>query len=263
MDLSFGKKKKKSGPDQPAAAGPEQQGAAFAPTGLPQVDLLPPEVRDGRRLGARRRILTYAVLGVLAAVVLAIGGTYVVKLTADNRLEDANNRSTQLAAEKKKYSEVVGVIKSIDSTKKVRDFSVVTEINWADYIDAIASQLPDGVTIDSFDIEEASPTDSAPDASDPTLATGLGTITFVATSPSLPDASDWADALNIVPGLQDATIIDSSLAESVSGSGSAKATYSVNVSVQVNAEALAHREFNDTEVSTDGSTSSDKDGDNK
>ncbi|GAA2248185.1 hypothetical protein GCM10010401_22560 [Rarobacter faecitabidus] len=254
LNMTIGKKKAASTPD---SAAPAREPQRANPSGLPQIDLLPPEVRDGRRLSARRRVLIYCVLGVVAAVILAIAGTYLLKLNADNRLADAQDRSTQLVAEKKKYSEVTNVIKSINATKKVRDFSVVTEVGWADYIDAIAAQLPPGVTIDKFEVEQASPTSPAPDVSDPTLATGLGTISFSATSPTLPDASDWADALNIIPGLQDATILDSTLNEGGTAGGKGVANYTVSVTVQINERALAHREFKDREVGADTADAAD------
>lgn len=170
-----------------------------------------------------------------------------------------------LAAEKKKYSEVTGVIRAIDSTKDVRDFSVVTEVSWADYIDAIAAVLPEGVAIESFEVDQASPTQTAPDSGDPVIATGLGTISFVAKSPTLPDASDWADELNKIPGLQDASIQEVTLDESStsdSGRSTGEDVYTVNATAQINQLALAQREFEDREVGTDAKKAgSSEDGD--
>ncbi len=228
--------------------------------GLAQVDLLPPEVRDGRRLGARRRILTYCVLGVVIFTILAIGLFYMLKVSADNRYEDAQQRATELAAEKRKYAAVTGVIRSIQETRDVRDYIVTTEISWADYIDAIAAQLPEGVVIETFEVIQASPTQRAPIANDPTLFSGMGTIAFTAISPDLPSASDWADSLNLVPGLQDAAIQISSLSMSDTGSrDDNELSYEVTATVQVNELALAGRTFDDRDI--DGADSDNKQAD--
>ncbi|SNS38322.1 hypothetical protein SAMN06309944_0027 [Micrococcales bacterium KH10] len=232
----------------------EKSSSATEIPSLPQVDLLPPEVRDGRRLGLRRRLLVYIVLGVVAVVILTIGFAYVVKTNADSRLAEAEDRAIALSAEKKKYSEVTTVIRAIADTKDVRDFSVVTAVDWAAYIDAIAAQLPDDVTIDTFDVKQASPTERASTAGDPVLATGLGTINFTATSPDLPEAADWVDALNLIAGLQDASIQVAARNDS-SGSGGSGSTYSVTATVQINQLALLNREFDDREIETAGGQS--------
>lgn len=233
-----------------------QTGALGAPD-LPQVDLLPPEIRDGRRLKAHQRRLSFVVVGVLVFAVVAVGGVEVLKINAESRLTNAQSVADELAHQKKEYSVVTGVIKSIIDTKAVRDFSLTTEVSWAPYIQAIAAVLPEGVTIDSFDIEQAGLAGALSSASDPVIATGLGTITFVAQSASIPKSSDWADALNTVPGFQDASIQSMSLG---SDSTTNKPSYAVNVSVQINQLALANRVFKDADpdsAASDGTTSTD------
>ncbi len=220
---------------------------------LPQVDLLPPEIREGRRFKVRQRKLGITILGVLVVALLLIVGFWSLKGQAENRLAQAEDTAQDLQQQKKQYSSVTGILKSISDTKDVRDFSLTTEVNWSRYIQAISAVLPAGVTIDTFDIVQVSLTSSATAASDPVLAGGLGTLTFVARSPTIPEASDWSDALDGVPGFQDASIQSVSLDTAEAGD---KESYTVNATVQFNSLALANRVFEDSDPAADGAKTS-------
>jgi len=209
----------------------------------PQVNLMPPEVLTGRKLAVLKRRLVWLILLLVLACLVAFGLSYLVRMDAQSRHEDSLVVADQLLAEKKKYSPVTRVLRDIDNTKESRTFVLGTEVNWSDFIYAIEDVLPDGVTIESLSVQGIGPGVEPPKGPDDLTQPGIAVMTFSANSETLPDASEWIDALNSVPGLAD-TNLQSSTLEDETGS----TTYLVSATVQVTEDALAHRTFSDEAV---------------
>ena len=213
-----------------------KNGAGFV-AGQPQVNLLPPEVRAARGLKTVKRLLVMA----LVLVVLLCGATVVFarndKATAAAGLTTAQDKTTQLNAQEKKYAEVPQVLGLLDNTTRARAIGTSTEVLWSPYYQAIAAVLPQDVSFDSLQVTEATPMTAAPAATSPLQAASVGQIQFTARSKTLPDTAAWIDALNGIPGLGDAWVSSAA----IQGDTPTDVYYNVAATVQVRGSALAHR----------------------
>ena len=213
-----------------------KNGAGFV-AGQPQVNLLPPEVRAARGLKTVKRLLVMA----LVLVVLLCGATVVFarndKAAAAAGLVTAQDTTTQLKAEDKKYAEVPQVLGMLDSTTKARALGTSTEVLWSPYYQAIAATLPPGVSIDNLTVAGGTPMAAPPGASSPIQAASIGQIQFTGRSKTLPDTAAWIDALNAIPGLGDAWVSSAT----VTGDSATDTYYNVTATAQVRSSAFAHR----------------------
>ena len=207
-------------------------------TALPQVNLLPPEVRAARGLKLLKRWLVVA----LVLVVALCGVTYVFAKLDENRaaseLASAQAATTRLQNEQKKYAEVPRVLDQLAATTTAREIGTSTEILWSPYYQAIAAVLPTGVSIDTLTVTQATPMVAPPAAASPLQAPSIGQIQFTARSLTVPDTAAWADALNGVPGFADAWVSAATVAQDTKTN---KSYYNVSATVQVNDRAYAHR----------------------
>lgn len=230
-------KMKSAQPSQSSGKTKTGKGALGAPL-LPQVDLLPAEIRAGRGFARVKRVLA----GVVVLAMLGAGGMYLFvqdrNTRADDHLASAQDTATSLAREKAEYAEVTAVLAAIDQARTARALGMATEVSWKPYLDAIGAVLPDDVTITMFEVVNGSPLSPVVSGADPLNAQGVGSVVFVAHSPSLPKASEWLDGLESIPGFSDATLQESRVA-----AVDAEPYYEVTSTVQVGIGALAGRTF--------------------
>ncbi|OZB47241.1 MAG: fimbrial assembly protein, partial [Cellulomonas sp. 14-74-6] len=181
---------------------------AAAPTSriLPQVNLLPPEVRAARGLRQTKRWLAVSLILVLIVCVVAYGFALAARGLANAELGKAEAVTTRLQSEQTKYKEVPQVLGALDAATTARRLGMSTDVQWKSYIDAIAAVLPDGVSIEQFTATGASPSRGTVGAAVPSTgaleATGVGSIAFTARSLGVPNTAAWINALNAVPGFQ-------------------------------------------------------------
>ncbi len=168
--------------------------------GLPQVNLLPPEVRAARGLVHVKRWLGVSLIVVLILSVLMYGFAVLANSSADADLADAQTQAATLATEQAKYAEVPLVLSELKRTDDAREQGMSTEILWKPYIDAIAAVLPPGVGIESMTVTQATPWLDAQPSTEALLDPGVGTIVFSVHTATLPDSSAWLDAVNSHPG---------------------------------------------------------------
>ena len=98
-----------------AASLPKQRNAGQqgAPR-LPQVDLLPPEVRAGRGLSQLKRLLALGLVVVVLLAGVAYGWAYLAEQSANDHLADSQDEAAALVREKQKYAEVPAVLKALE-----------------------------------------------------------------------------------------------------------------------------------------------------
>lgn len=217
-----------------ASAGPA---LAFTPTGLwPQVDLMPPEVRAGRRLKHVKRILALVLLGVVAVSAVGYAGALVAASSAAADLESVQQETARLTAEQAKYAEVPKVLGDISQVETARRLGTSTEILWTPYVNALRAVTPAGVSIDNLVAVGSDPLRQAPAAANVLAGPSIGSIQFTAKSLTMIDTSDWLDALDGVPGLGDAWFST----ETISDAGGVT-FYQVSATVQITTTALANR----------------------
>jgi len=204
--------------------------------GLPQVNLLPPEVRAARSLSVVKRWLALSLVVVVALVGIAYVAVAMTRAQAVERLADAEARTVMLRTEERKYAEVTPVLAAIDSVTRGQMAATETEILWLPYLDAVTAVMPEDVRVSSFMLTGPSPTEPSVSAPSVLGKPSIGALTFEASSRTLPDTAAMLDALASVPGLQDPWASSISLTE-VDG----VVQHSVSLSVQLADATLSQR----------------------
>jgi len=108
-----------------------------------------------------------------------------------------------------------------------------TEINWHKYLNEVQATLPTSVTIDSVNIDSATPFSTYIQPNAPLQGERIATLNFTATSSTLPRVPDWLKSLGTLPGFVDAS--PGSMTRNENGS------YSVNMTMHINESAFSDR----------------------
>jgi len=222
---------RKSGPTKSKSAG-------TVIAGLPQVNLLPPEVRAARGLRSIKRWLVIALLATLVVCGLLYMVNVAASRSADDALLDAQAETARLTVEQGKYAEVPRVQQQLATTETARTQSMSTDVEWKSYLDAITAVLPEGVSVDILAMNAATP--MAPLGASGNMAVAsprVGEIQLTARSMTLPDTAKMIDALNSVPGLGDAWVS----AAVVTSDPDHGVYYKIDGTVEVLDAALSHR----------------------
>ncbi|MDM7831222.1 PilN domain-containing protein [Cellulomonas edaphi] len=211
------------------------KGTALSGT-LPQVNLLPPEVRAARGLKALKRLLG---LGLVAVLILLAGGyvgATLVSSSADDELTEAQTETARLQSEQAKYKEVPQVLAALSSTSKAIEMGMSTDVEWGKYIDAISAILPKGVSIDVLGMSGATPMIAPLPPGDPLQAPSVSQLTFTLRANFIPDSAQMMDKLNKIPGFSDSWVSAAVATEDEHG-----IYYTVTSTVQVTLAAYSHR----------------------
>lgn len=212
-------------------------GKAKGPTliigGESRVDLLPSNVRLARKAKVVHRRLG---LGLLLVTILMIGVVALVRAQAlqaqvNLSIEEANTRS--LLLQQRKYVEVQKVQEEIGTIQAAQQVGTSTEINWQQYLTSVQATLPSNVTLDTINVDSATPFAPYAQASAPLQGARIATLKFTAKSPTLPKVPAWLIALTSLPGYADAS--PGSVTRSESGA------YSVSITMHINEAAFSNR----------------------
>lgn len=201
--------------------------------GESRVDLLPEEIRIKRKGKIVRRRLGFLVILV---VVLVAGASALVRAQAvqaklDLSIEQSNAQSILL--QQRKYGEVQKIQKVADTIQAAQQVGTSTEINWKSYLISVQATLPPNVTLDSVNIDSATPFASYAQASAPLQGERIATLSFTAISSTLPQVPQWLIALATLPGYADAN--PGSVNRTEAGS------YSVNITMHINQASFTNR----------------------
>ena len=202
--------------------------------GTPRVDLLPPEVRDRRRARALRRSLLLGVVGVAAAVALAVAGTFAFAVQANIALALEQKRTTDLLAQQTKFADVRSTNDLIALIKAAQQVGASTEIDWKDYLDKIQATLPGNVAVKTVAIDSASPLVAFQQGTTPLEGPRVASLKFTATTSSFPSMPQWLSSLESLPGYVDATPDSVSRDE---GSG----VYTVSITMHLSSDVYDDR----------------------
>lgn len=216
---------------------PRRDSSTALPATMPQVDLMPTEVRAARAFGRAKRSLLIGLAGVLLVVGCGIGAATLHASSAQDDLAKAQADTAALVAQQAQYAEVPVVLDRLDKLTAARKLGMSTEIRWQPYIYAIFAVMPQGIQLGSIDTVGATPMVTPAVPADPLQSLSIGTITFTGRSKTVPDTSSWIDALNSIPGFQDAWV---SVVETKEDDQDG-VYYAVQSTVQVNTEAYARR----------------------
>lgn len=201
--------------------------------GESRVDLLPAEVRIKRRGKVVRRRLGFSIVLI---TLLMLGCTALVRAQAEQAhrnlaIEEANTRF--LIAEQQKYGEVAKAREAISTIQAAQQVGTSTEINWQVYLTSVQATLPSNVTIETINIDSATPFAPYTQATAPLQGSRIATLSFTALSPTLPKVPTWLIALTSLSGYSDAS--PGSVTRTESGA------YLVNIVMHINREAFSNR----------------------
>ena len=202
--------------------------------GEARADLLPPELRQQRNAVKTRHRL-WASTAVL--VVLMLLGTGIAAFQAfQGRMGLAveQQRTSVLLAQQTKYIKVRVVQDEIEFLQAARQVGTSTEIDWQGYLNKVQATLPANMALTSVTIEAGSPLVSFTQAAVPLQGSRIATLSFVATSQTLPEVPAWLDSLTTLPGYTDAS--PGTVARDV-GTGA----YTVNITMHISEAAFTNR----------------------
>jgi len=202
----------------------------------PQVDLLPPEVRAGRRLRRTKEWLSLMVVCVLLASIGGYAAAMFSAAAAQTELDGVHQETSRLMASQVKYAEVPKVLGGIASLQATRTAGMSTEVLWKPYLDALRAVTPAGVSMDNVTVTAATPMQAAAAVVDPLAPANVGQVSFTARSLTMPDTAAWLVALASVPGLAHPLFSTMSLTESGGAS-----YYQVTATVALTDQAFARR----------------------
>lgn len=200
--------------------------------GVPRVDLLPQEVRAERRGGQTVRRAWLGVVAVAALVVIGIAGATLYATNANNTLAESQSQTSGFIAEQGKYTKVKTAREQVDLIKDAQSIGGSTEIDWTAYLAKVQATLPSGVVVTAIDLTSSSPLVAYAQATTPLQGSRVATLTFTATSATLPSVPAWLDGLTQLPGYTDAT------AGSVDA---AEGKYTTEVTMHINEAAYSGR----------------------
>lgn len=181
------------------------RGAIVAIGGEPRVDLLPPEVRAERKSARTVRRVWLGVVGVAAVMIIASAAATLLATSAKSSLASAQTNTSTLLAEQSKYQPLQSAQSDVALVEAAQSVGGSTEIDWNSYLAKVQSTLPSGVTITAIDLTSSSPLQPYAQASAPLQGTRVATLTFTATSSTLPSVPTWLDGLTTLPGYADAS----------------------------------------------------------
>lgn len=180
----------------------------------PQVNLLPGEVTQGRRLKATKKLLVAALLVVVLIATLAYAGALWLANTAAADLAAEQAETARLQDEKAQYAEVPRVRSQISQAETARQQGMASEILWPSYLEALRAKTPTGVSYDSLTVNVGTPAQPFVGGSNPLGdLTAIGQVTFSARSATLPDTAAWMDEIETVDGLSNPWFSSASMTE--------------------------------------------------
>lgn len=169
---------------------------------LPQVNLIPPEIAEQRRL----RQLRLALGGVVLLAVVGVGALYQSGqssvASAQQQLTSATQQDAQLQQQLGKLSNVNTVNQQVNAVKALYLNAMGDEIQWSHYLTDLSLMIPSNVWLSSIQASETSPSTGVAAAA-PGATSGYGTVTFTGTAFSHDDVATWLESLAKEPGYTD------------------------------------------------------------
>lgn len=198
-----------------------------------RVDLLPSELRARRKAKVVHRRLGFLVflVAVLVAGGIAFGHAQALQAKVNFSIEQSNTQA--ILVQQRKYGEVQQIQRQVESVQAAQQVGTSTEIDWQKYLISVQSTLPPNVTLDSVNIDSATPFTSYAQASAPLQGARIATLSFTAISSTLPQVPQWLIALSTLKGFADAN--PGSVTRNETG------TYAVSITMHINQAAFANR----------------------
>lgn len=219
---------------------PRQAPLAPGAPRVPQVNLLPPEIRATRALRQVKRLLLLLLL--LTVVVAGAGYAWAALQARDAQaeLDAAQAETTRILKAQAQYAEVPQVMQQLEQTKTARALGTSSEVLWRDPLTSLVATAPAGVRFTDIQMTGATPMQAASLPENPLRTSSPAVLTFSGRAPVLPDTSAWIEALDAIPSFANAYVTSAAIS-SEDENGTETVFYEVTGSVQVTSDALANR----------------------
>jgi Tfp pilus assembly protein PilN len=208
----------------------------------PKVNLLPPEIVDGRRLAGLKKLLGGGLLVVVVACAGAGAWAQAGVSSAQTNLDAVHTRGTVLQSEQAKYVQVPRILGLIDTAAAAREKAMADDVLWYGFLSDLSLTTPTGVSLQT--LEMTIDGSAAPgSATDPLTPTGLGQVTFTGKAQHFPDVAAWLEAVGRVHGLDGATLQTATRATNGGPGGGTAGGDAITFTstIQVTSKALTHR----------------------
>lgn len=186
--------------------------ALVVTSSAPQVNLLPPEIVEGRQF---RRTQAWLAAAVVAALAVAGGAFVLAQQSADEaaaELAVEQQQTVVLQAEQAQYAEVPRVIAQVDAAKAARAEALATDVAWYSYLNNLALTAPAEVWLTRI-TASVNPIGGVAAAAGPLATPGIGSVTFGGIGGEHADVGAWLDVLADIEGFDDPYFQRSELAE--------------------------------------------------
>lgn len=212
---------------------------------VPQVNLLPPEIRASRSLRKIKRVLLLVLVLIVAAAVAAYLWSTLQVAAADREVAAEQADTTRLLNAQKQYAEVPQVLSDLAAAREARTVGMSTEVLWTLPLQQLVATKPPGVAFEEIVMSGSTPMLLAAAPINPLAHQGTAMLAFSGRSLLVPDTAAWIESLELMPNFTDAYVTAMSITEE-DLDGTLSVFYRVTGSVQVSEEALAGR-FTDSE----------------
>jgi Tfp pilus assembly protein PilN len=208
------------------------------PVRMPRVNLLPPEILEGRRLRRTKVVLG----GSLVLVVAGLVGAYALQVSATNKAQDeldaAKAENATLVQAQAKYADVPRTIRAIDAAETTRELAMANDVEWYRTLTNISLTQPSNVWLTKLTLQVSTPDAPAATgaAGSAVPAAGFGTVTAEGSAIDHRDVATWLDTLGGQPGMTDAYF--SSSEKALIGS---KVVVDFKSTANLTSDALSHR----------------------
>ena len=177
-----------------------------APRAMPQVSLLPVEVRGQ---GQARRVRGLMVVGVLAVAAAVGGGVASASATAadaDARSAAASDRLSAAAAQLAKFRDVQSLQQRVALGQAAVRVGGSTAIDWQRWIGLLEADMPAGFTVTNVQADSATPFAAYEQGESPLEKPRAATVRITADTASIDQLPVWLRQLKGVPGYADLTV---------------------------------------------------------
>lgn len=209
-------------------AAPARQRVEWAT--VPRVNLLPPEIIEGRRF---RRTQTRLGALVAATVLAGLGATgwaqYQVSV-ANAEQATVQARNAQLQAEAASYAEVPKVLSELDGAESARERAMASDVLWYRFLDELAVATPSTVSLVTLDMSMASGAGQS-GSSDVLSDTSLGEVVVSGDATNMNDVAGWLTSVGQVHGMDVSRLQSAVRSDDVPGSPISSVAFSSAVGI--------------------------------
>lgn len=179
------------------------QTSAVAVAALPRVNLLPPEIEEGRRLRRVQAGLGAGVVGAVAVVgVLTLMAAQQVSSAQDD-LDGSKAQGQTLQAQVDSYADVPAVYAQVDAAEAQLSQAMGSEIRWSYFLNDLSLRTPSKVWLESLTVtsQDAAAAAATATGTGEYLQPGLAQISVEGRGYRHNDVAAWLEALSKEKGV--------------------------------------------------------------